>query len=161
MHTLFSTRILDNDNKGKSGRGTKFRLEIKVLENNIENKISHDYYLMDLLDGSFDVDKVKLPFIEKQKKFNEMQEKLIQEEKNKISQERLSSIESSSDLDAILDECISQNAKAISEYKSGKEKALNSIVGMVMKTIKSNNIKINDAAFTVYNLLKQRIEDGA
>ncbi len=39
-------------------------------------------------------------------------------------------------IEAIVDEVIANNAKAVEQFKSGNEKALNAIVGQVMKASK-------------------------
>lgn len=43
-----------------------------------------------------------------------------------------------SELDAIVKTVISQNAKAVAEFKSGKEKAIGSIMGQVMRQMKAD-----------------------
>ncbi|WP_395349341.1 Asp-tRNA(Asn)/Glu-tRNA(Gln) amidotransferase subunit GatB [Variovorax sp. UC122_21] len=55
-------------------------------------------------------------------------------------------------LDAILDEVIAKNAKNVEEYRGGKEKALNGLVGQVMK---ASGGKANPAQVT--ELLKARL----
>ncbi len=44
----------------------------------------------------------------------------------------------SSALDAIVDQVIAGNAKSVAEFKSGKDKALNALVGQVMKASKGS-----------------------
>ncbi|WP_398497601.1 Asp-tRNA(Asn)/Glu-tRNA(Gln) amidotransferase subunit GatB, partial [Variovorax sp.] len=55
-------------------------------------------------------------------------------------------------LDAILDEVIAKNAKNVEEYRGGKEKALNGLVGQVMK---ASGGKANPAQVT--ELLKAKL----
>ncbi|MFH0133936.1 Asp-tRNA(Asn)/Glu-tRNA(Gln) amidotransferase subunit GatB [Variovorax sp. VaC1] len=55
-------------------------------------------------------------------------------------------------LDAILDEVIAKNAKNVDEYRAGKEKALNGLVGQVMK---ASGGKANPAQVT--ELLKAKL----
>jgi aspartyl-tRNA(Asn)/glutamyl-tRNA(Gln) amidotransferase subunit B len=55
-------------------------------------------------------------------------------------------------LDAILDEVIAKNAKNVEEYRGGKEKALNGLVGQVMK---ASGGKANPAQVT--DLLKAKL----
>lgn len=50
-----------------------------------------------------------------------------------------------SELDKIIDEAIAANAKAVSEFKNGKEKALMSVVGFVMKKIKTDPKQLLEA----------------
>jgi aspartyl-tRNA(Asn)/glutamyl-tRNA(Gln) amidotransferase subunit B len=55
-------------------------------------------------------------------------------------------------LDKILDEVIAKNAKNVEEYRGGKEKALNALVGQVMK---ASGGKANPAQVT--ELLKAKL----
>ncbi len=55
-------------------------------------------------------------------------------------------------LDKILDEVIARNAKNVEEYRAGKEKALNGLVGQVMK---ASGGKANPAQVT--DLLKAKL----
>ena len=55
-------------------------------------------------------------------------------------------------LDKILDEVIAKNAKNVEEYRGGKEKALNGLVGQVMK---ASGGKANPAQVT--ELLKAKL----
>lgn len=55
-------------------------------------------------------------------------------------------------LDKILDEVIAKNQKNVDEYRSGKEKALNGLVGQVMK---ASGGKANPAQVT--DLLKAKL----
>ena len=55
-------------------------------------------------------------------------------------------------LDAILDEVIAKNQKNVDEYRAGKEKALNGLVGQVMK---ASGGKANPAQVT--DLLKAKL----
>ena len=55
-------------------------------------------------------------------------------------------------LAGIVDEVIAANAKSVEEYKSGKDKAFNALVGQVMKASKG---KANPAQAT--ELLKARL----
>ena len=55
-------------------------------------------------------------------------------------------------IEAMVDEVLANNAKAVEQYKSGNEKALNAIVGQVMKASKG---KANPTA--VQDLVKSEI----
>ena len=56
-------------------------------------------------------------------------------------------------LEKIVDEVIAANAKSVEEYKSGKDKAFNALVGQVMKASKG---KANPAQAT--ELLKKKLD---
>ena len=49
-------------------------------------------------------------------------------------------------LEAIVDQVLAANPKSIDEYKAGKDKALNALVGQVMKACqgKANPTQINE-----------------
>lgn len=49
-------------------------------------------------------------------------------------------------IEKIVDEVLARNAKQVEDYKSGKEKAFNSLVGQVMKATqgKANPAQVND-----------------
>ena len=55
-------------------------------------------------------------------------------------------------LEAIIDEVITANAKNVAEFKAGNEKALNALVGQIMKASKG---KANPAQAN--ELLKKRL----
>ncbi len=55
-------------------------------------------------------------------------------------------------VEAMVDEVLANNAKAVEQFKSGNEKALNAIVGQVMKTSKG---KANPAQ--VQELIKAKL----
>ena len=49
-------------------------------------------------------------------------------------------------LEAIVDEVLAANAKSVDEYRAGKEKAFNALVGQVMKASqgKANPAQVNE-----------------
>lgn len=149
------TKILDNDHKGTTGKGTKFELRI------VDGKESHvyEYYLMDLINKSFDIDAITKPLKEKAKA---EEAEMIEQQKNKKIEEkkqRENDIEKpSKELEDLLAEAISNNTKAVEEFKGGKEKSLNAIVGYCLKNAKERSINIKDGAFTVSVLLKEKIK---
>ena len=53
-----------------------------------------------------------------------------------IEQQGLKQITDSGAIEAIIDEVLANNAKSVEEYRAGKEKALNALVGQVMKASK-------------------------
>jgi len=55
-------------------------------------------------------------------------------------------------IEAMVDEVLANNAKAVEQFKSGNEKALNAIVGQVMKASKG---KANPAQ--VQELIKSKL----
>jgi aspartyl-tRNA(Asn)/glutamyl-tRNA(Gln) amidotransferase subunit B len=54
--------------------------------------------------------------------------------------------DSASDIEKIVDEVLAANAKQVEDYRSGKDKAFNSLVGQVMKAThgKANPAQVNE-----------------
>jgi Asp-tRNA(Asn)/Glu-tRNA(Gln) amidotransferase B subunit len=145
--------ILDNDPKGKSGRGTQFWLEVTV--NGEFNR--YEYFLLDVLEKKFDpssvIDAARKAMAEERKE-QEQAEKAM---KQAALQKREESVTVSDDLADILKTIIASNPRPVAEYQSGKEKALNSLVGLVIKEVKARGISVSDGAFTITTLLKKSL----
>ena len=69
-----------------------------------------------------------------------------------IDQEGLRQISDTGAIELIIDEVLLANTKSVEEYRSGKEKAFNALVGQIMKASKG---KANPAQ--VNALLKQKL----
>jgi aspartyl-tRNA(Asn)/glutamyl-tRNA(Gln) amidotransferase subunit B len=69
-----------------------------------------------------------------------------------IESKGLKQISDSGALEKIVDEVLAANAKSVEEYKAGKEKAFNALIGQAMKASKG---KANPAQLT--ELLKQKL----
>lgn len=145
--------ILDNDPKGKSGRGTQFWLEVTI-----DGKLSrYEYFLLDVIEKKFDPSSViaeAVKHIEAERKAQEQAEKA---QKQAALQKREEAVVVSDALSAILKTVIANNPRPVTEYQSGKEKALNSLVGMVIKEVKAQGISVEDGAFTITTLLKKSL----
>jgi aspartyl-tRNA(Asn)/glutamyl-tRNA(Gln) amidotransferase subunit B len=70
-----------------------------------------------------------------------------------IEKRGLKQISDSGEIEKIVDQVIAANAQQVADYRSGKEKAFNSLVGQVMKASKG---KANPAQ--VNALLKQKLD---
>jgi len=159
MQTSINLGILDNDPKGKSGRGTKFYMDIKVTERGKEPvNERYEYFLLDVIEKKIDLVAIRKPYFERQRAFDDEQERQEKDRKNQEKQQRSDAVKSNPELDAIIDVAIAGHPKAVAEFKSGKEKALNAIVGFIMKEIKAKNIEVVDAAFTINALLKKKCQ---
>jgi aspartyl-tRNA(Asn)/glutamyl-tRNA(Gln) amidotransferase subunit B len=66
----------------------------------------------------------------------------------------LEPLSDSSELERIVDEVLAANAKSVEEYRAGKEKAFNAIIGQAMKATKG---KANPAQLT--DLLKKKLAE--
>jgi aspartyl-tRNA(Asn)/glutamyl-tRNA(Gln) amidotransferase subunit B len=72
-----------------------------------------------------------------------------------IEAKGLKQISDSGALESIIDEVLAANAKSVEEFKSGKEKAFNALIGQAMKASKG---KANPAQLT--ELLKKKLADA-
>ncbi|MFM7482892.1 MAG: Asp-tRNA(Asn)/Glu-tRNA(Gln) amidotransferase GatCAB subunit B, partial [Burkholderiaceae bacterium] len=70
-----------------------------------------------------------------------------------IESKGLKQISDSGALEAIVDDVLAANAKSVEEYRAGKEKAFNALIGQAMKASKG---KANPAQLT--ELLKKKLE---
>ena len=69
-----------------------------------------------------------------------------------IESKGLKQISDSGALEKIVDEVLAANAKSVEEFRAGKEKAFNALIGQAMKATKG---KANPAQLT--ELLKQKL----
>lgn len=145
--------VLDPDSKGLTGRGTKFWMDIRENGTMIERL---EWFLMDEIHGMVDVEAFKRPYIEANKKGEKLALAVKQEEKKAQLEERQAAVYSNPALDTIINTVTSNNSKVVGEYQSGKDKALNSLVGMVIKEVKAQGLEIPDGAFTITTLLKKK-----
>jgi aspartyl-tRNA(Asn)/glutamyl-tRNA(Gln) amidotransferase subunit B len=72
-----------------------------------------------------------------------------------IAKRGLKQISDSAELEAICDQVIAANAQQVVDYKGGKDKAFNSLVGQVMKLTKG---KANPQQVT--EILKRKLASG-
>jgi aspartyl-tRNA(Asn)/glutamyl-tRNA(Gln) amidotransferase subunit B len=72
-----------------------------------------------------------------------------------IAKRGLKQISDSGAIEKIVDEVLAANAKQVEDYRSGKEKAFNSLVGQVMKRTqgKANPAQVNE-------ILRRRLKAG-
>jgi aspartyl-tRNA(Asn)/glutamyl-tRNA(Gln) amidotransferase subunit B len=96
------------------------KLRMRVLDGTISNKTAKDV-LVDMWAGDGDPDAI-------------------------IEKRGLRQISDAGELEKICDEVIAANARQVADYRSGKEKAFNSLVGQVMKLTrgKANPQQVND-----------------
>jgi Asp-tRNA(Asn)/Glu-tRNA(Gln) amidotransferase B subunit len=153
MSNSIVSGILDNDPKGKSGRGTQFWLEVTLA--GVTTR--YEYSLLDVIEKKFDPSSVIQAATKQIEAERKAQEEAEKAQKQVALQKREEAISVSSELSDILTAVIAANPKPVSEYKSGKEKALNSLVGMVIKEVKAKGITVADGAFTITTLLKKSL----
>ena len=144
--------VLDSDPKGKSGRGTQFYLHITDNEGADQY---YTWYLLDEIEGKFDPSAPSAPFVERAAEEQAILDKKEAEEKRKRMQDRINGIDTDKRLEIIITEVVKDNEKAVNEYRSGKEKALNSLVGQVIG--KSKKEGGNCDAFVISTMLKKAL----
>ena len=116
----------------------------RIVDGTISGKIAKDVF-RDLWDGKVvGVANFSLPALG-----------LIAEADAYIEKMGLKQISDSGEIQKIVDQVIAANPQQVADYRSGKEKAFNSLVGQVMKATKG---KANPAQ--VNTLLKQKLEKG-
>ncbi len=158
MQTTFETRIVDNDPKGLSGRGTVFRFTIFVNKSRYHRTEDWiEYSLMDIIENKIDLEGFKQPFKESQKAFDAEETERAKQASNQAKEQRKASVESNEVLDEIIQKVIDENEKIVVQYRSGKEKSLNALVGLVLKEMKARQVEVKDSAFVVSTILKERL----
>lgn len=150
--TLRAVRgVVDCDAKGTTSRGTVFYLEVTV--DGVTTR--YEWGLLEELNGGFKPDEVLKPYREAVKKHAEQQAEEDAAAKKAKLAERESEIKVDQQLIDFVDQVISQEQKAVEEVRSGKEKALNSLVGKVIGQVKKAGGSPD--AFAISKVLKQRI----
>lgn len=149
-----SSGVLDNDPKGHSGRGTKFWTIVKVGD----AVHRYEYFLMDLLDGTFDLDAILEPLRTQDAKERQEKESRIAAEKKQHLESRQAAVSISPALDKIITDVIANNQKIVAEVRGGREKAINSLVGLVISEIKKQKLSDIGDAFAIMTALKQKLQ---
>lgn len=149
-----TTGVLDNDPKGLTGRGTVFWMVIERAGKLIE---AHEWGLLDQIAGLFKPNEIT-------KKYKELNLELDRKEAEKEAAwkaleatRRALQVKEDPQLLALIDETISSETKAITEYLSGKEKALNAVVGKIIGLCKKQSVQAD--AFKITTLLKKRLNE--
>ena len=60
-------------------------------------------------------------------------------------------------LDKLIDEVIASEEKTVAEFKAGKDKALNALVGKVIGQIRKNQLSVQTDAFGITATLKKKL----
>lgn len=141
------TYIVDNDAKGKTGVGTIFGADVTV--NGVTTL--HQWSLMDWINNKVDPEAWFKPVVDAMRVERERDAQEKAENKACAQKEREASVVISNELAIIVNAVIfdPSSQKAITEYKQGKEKAINALVGKVIKTIKEQSLNIDPDAFVI------------
>jgi len=143
--------IKDNDPKGTTGRGTLHYMRIQRGDQVEE----HIWGLLDELEGRFDPQAILRPLLEERSRA--AAEAAAREEQRKAEQlkARAAAVQEDPALASIIDQVLATGSKAVEEFRAGKEKALNALVGQVLGLSKARNLQTD--AFAVRQLLARRI----
>lgn len=153
MTFSFTTGILDNDPKGETGIGTIFYMDI-----NLGGHITrHTWGLLEELSGKVRPRDWVQPYIDAQNKIRAELEAQAAVQKEAAMKAREDSVVEDPAVVAIIKDVIAAETKTVEQYKSGKEKALNALVGKVIGQIKQRNLSYADGAFGISKLLVKHI----
>lgn len=131
------------DNAPKGGIGTVFGIDYYL------NSIGTDYITYSLLDQIHNTNAYKkyievYNLFQKEKQaFEEHQKNTLSDSKESVKQERLKDNALTEELVNSIQTKLSNFSELIEEFKKGKDKALNSIVGRILKSFKDENINID------------------
>lgn len=124
----FITRILDNDPKGESG-GTKYLVDYKL---NSLGESSLVYCLQDK-ESTKEYERIYSKFQEEKTEYDNYSLRLQKQAKDSELAKKLSIDVCDKITNQIKNE-ICKSPELIEQYKSGNEKALNSLIGKLLKT---------------------------
>lgn len=149
------TQVIDNDPKG-IGIGTVIGVDYYL------NGIESDYITYSLLDQVHNTNAYKkyievYKLFQKEKEaFEEYQKNTLTETKETVKQERLKDNALTEDLVNSIQTKLSEFSDLILEFKKGKDKSLNSVVGRILKSFKEENINIDPLVLkeTILTLIK-------
>lgn len=148
--------ILDIDARGTTGIGTVYYMDVTL--DGVTTR--HQWGLLEQLSGA-----VK-PSLWSQAALDKIQQ-AIDDRSTAEKQEKLDSMKKREDnvvVDDVLKRLVSAVCsdplahKAIAEYRAGKEKALNSLVGLVIKQIRAEQLSVTFDAFTINRALQTALK---
>ena len=132
MRLTYTTSVFDNDHTGTNGRGTGFQLSIKPDIRSKFPPVVLQYRLLDLLDGSFNPESQLRAYKDEQAEFDRI------DAKSKQEQVAILPITDGVVISMLMD-IIHNTPDAVTGYRSGNQKALNMLIGLVMKHHKQLN----------------------
>lgn len=146
--------VLDNDPKGKSGRGTLFYAKGTV------NHIAFyaEWGLLDEINRTADYlywTSIREDYLSHCAGILCTETQRLKQEKQDKLNARLDAVSVSKNTLTIIEQVLSTSDDLISQYKEGKEKALNSLIGKVIKQVKSAGI--SEEVFNISQTIKQKL----
>ena len=153
MNLYIVRGILDNDPKGTTGVGTIFWLKIFVDN---ELQLFKSWGLLQELNGEVNPNDFITPYHATYKQHLVELAAKEEAEKNAALEARKASIQIDPALDALINEAIASDPKAVQQFKAGKEKALNALVGKVIGQLKKQDQSPD--AFAITTTMKKKLE---
>ena len=152
------TWIIDNDPKGETGRGTLFGCRFKI--DGIEHLKS--YHLLDQIENNLVWQEIKTLAKLAEESNQRIQQQRnsefeINRQANKKAQEdsKIANIKITKEIRDAINIVLEEYKQLVEQYKTGSEKALNSLVGKILAQCKKTNIAANP--FDVSYTLKQEL----
>ena len=152
------TWIIDNDPKGETGRGTLFGCRFKI------DGIKHlkSYHLLDQIENNLVWQEIKTLASLAHESNQRIQQQRnsefeINRQANKKAQEdsKIANIKITKEIRDAINIVLEEYKQLVEQYKTGSEKALNSLVGKILAQCKKTNIAANP--FDVSYTLKQEL----
>lgn len=139
---VLQTKVISNASKGEMG-GTTYLVSYQL---NRLGTGEHCYTIIDEINVTPPYRRYQelYQFFQEEKaEFESYQKSLSERQANNAKEERLKDNALSEELKQKIQTNLSNFQELISQYKSGKEKALNSIVGRLLKKLKDENIDVD------------------
>lgn len=152
MNLYIARGILDNDAKGTTGVGTVFWLKIFV-DNQLQ--LSKTWGLLDELNGQINPNDFTSPYHELHRRHLAELAAKEEAEKKTALQARQSAVRVDVELDNLINDVITGDPKAVEQFKSGKDKALNALVGKVICELKKQGQSPD--AFAITTTMKKKL----
>lgn len=151
MSFSYTTGVVDNDADGTTGVGTIFYVDITI--DDVTKR--HTWGLLDQLQGKFNYRDLIRPYVETENKKKVEADAKVAEQKKIEAEHRKKSIVEDPAIVAIIKDVLASEVKSVEQFKAGKEKALNALVGKVIGKGKSIGVTVD--AFNITHLLKQKL----
>lgn len=152
MRYSITTGVLDNDPKGLTGRGTLFYMTVSLGDKTFEY---HEWGLLNELAGKFSPASISKTYRDLNRKADLEDSEREAKQKQKAQEDRAAAVKDDPALLALIEQVITVETKAISQYREGKEKALNAVVGKIIGLCKQQSIEAD--AFKITTLLKKQV----
>lgn len=146
--------ILDNDPKGFTGCGTIYYAKGLLAH----KEVSIQWSLLDEVHNTSAYQAwcdFKTTYVNKCQSILKEEKARLKAEKEQKLNDRLENVSVSDRTLVIIKSTIQQEVELVNQYKQGKDKALNSLIGKIIKQVKSEGI--SEEVFNITQVLKQSL----